>query len=169
LFGQPPRQVLHAAGPVLLPAPDGSAHDLWVEQGHRVQGAGDIAVGREPLDARPEPAAQMLSRVRVSYRLDHFLKAGWLQQVGAERVEQPSPGAEDQVHGRPGHARVPCDLIDAHRLGRRVAQPGVEGVEDPAAGLFRRLCAQALLVLAGHEPDSSISLDIMSSVGHYVW
>ena len=140
---------------LLLAALHGAADGLRVERGHGEQRPVHVAVGREVHAAGADPVAQVLARVRVGDRSDDPVEAASLQQVLGDRVEQPGARPEDQVDGGAGDAGRPRDLLDADRLRRRRTQPLVDRVEDPPAGLLRRLRPQPLLVLPG-APSSAI-------------
>ena len=47
----------------------------------------------------------------------------------------------------------PRDLVDADRLGGRLTEPLLEGVEDALTGRLGGVGPQALLVLPGHRLD----------------
>jgi hypothetical protein len=107
----------------------------------------DIAINRVHLGARSDPLPEVLAGVGERHRGGDPVEPCTLHQVLDNRVEQPTPRAEDQVDGGAGHPGRARDLVHARRLGGRRAQPLIDRVEDAPAGLLRRLGAQPLLVL----------------------
>jgi hypothetical protein len=97
-------------------------------------------------DTATDTPTKAFTGVGVSNRRHQAVEPATLEEIGAERVEEPSAGAEDQVHGGARHACHSRHAVDADRLGRRLAQALVDGIEDAAPGLLRRLGADSLFV-----------------------
>src|SRR5262245_2442719 len=75
-----------------LPPFDGASDGPFVQLRHGVEGADDVALAGEHLGGGAQPAAQLLTGVRVSGGLDETLAAREIQQLGAACVDDAAAG-----------------------------------------------------------------------------
>ena len=119
-------------------------------------------MGGEGVHAAGDPGAQRHARVGIGDGVEHPAKAAALEQVGGEGIEEPGARAEDRVDGRAGDLGGAGDAVDADRLGGRLAQLVVHGVEHAPARLLGRPRAQTLLVAScGHRHTIFARQDVL--------